>query len=592
MDNTNRLAEAGDEASFKYSFFWKIILPIPFLLILLIAGFSFYLPQANKKSVLITQEMKARDRVEQLKTLRRFYTEFVVKRAKATGSLKPGPNYKAHTDQIPAPTTFLLDYAEKVVTKERINIYSPYPWPNRTSRKMDDFQKRAWQALSNNPEGVVEEFFDNGDKKIIRVAMADRLTESCVQCHNTHPDSPKRGWKVGDVRGIIEITDDVTSSINAAQNRAWYTIIALIIFSLATIYLLYRISKSIAFPFKKLAINIQDVLDGALHREIKYQKRTDEVGVIARSIAKMQSVLRERKVLEDDSAEKTKKLNESFTRLRDMADMFDKTVGQLVQHLSNETTTMREACVKTTDLAHRSSKKVASAEVDGQNMKEQSDRISRLGHEMSTVVSQIGSSAENSRDAAQNAATEAKQASDVLTKLSDSTQSIGEIVGLIRDVAEQTNLLALNATIEAARAGDAGKGFSVVASEVKQLADRTSKATIDISNQTDQIYTATREAITAISSISETITSVAGISADVASQTVTQRDNSNELSASITQSASSTTKMISETSEVAQMVKQAEETILDMQVLVDSVKTHADCLLEETSTFAKTLRNA
>ena len=79
--------------------------------------------------------------------------------------------------------------------------------------------------------------------------------------------------------------------------------------------------------------------------------------------------------------------------------------------------------------------------------------------------------------------------------LSAASADIGKVVQLIQAIAEQTNLLALNATIEAARAGEAGKGFAVVASEVKQLATQTSKATEEISGRIHAVQGATDQAV-------------------------------------------------------------------------------------------------
>ena len=111
----------------------------------------------------------------------------------------------------------------------------------------------------------------------------------------------------------------------------------------------------------------------------------------------------------------------------------------------------------------------------------------------------------NRRRIAAEAVKQAEKTNARINELSQAAGRIGDVVKLITSVAEQTNLLALNATIEAARAGEAGRGFAVVASEVKALAAQTANATEEIGTQIASMQGATQESVTAIKEIGGTI---------------------------------------------------------------------------------------
>lgn len=164
---------------------------------------------------------------------------------------------------------------------------------------------------------------------------------------------------------------------------------------------------------------------------------------------------------------------------------------------------------------------------------EQSHVVASATEELSSSVQEISNLISKSTTIVEGAVTEANNSDKLVAKLVETGTKIGEVTALISDIAEQTNLLALNATIEAARAGEAGKGFAVVASEVKSLAAATAKATGDIESQINDIQGASHQTAEAIQKIIAVISEISDMSLSIKGAVEQQGAATNEVAQNI-----------------------------------------------------------
>ena len=184
---------------------------IPLLGVLLTLGAGFviwYLAQQISQRDLDTAVDDAKHFAYSVTQFRNFYSNEIVPRARESG-LQITHAYRHLPNALPLPATFTLDFGEFLSSRNDgfgLALYSAYPFPWRAEKRaLDDFQQAAlkhFERQADQPFFRVEEI---AGQPTLRYAIADKMLEGCVNCHNSYPGSPKTDWNVGEVRGVLEV---------------------------------------------------------------------------------------------------------------------------------------------------------------------------------------------------------------------------------------------------------------------------------------------------------------------------------------------------------------------------------------------------
>jgi methyl-accepting chemotaxis protein len=338
----------------------------------------------------------------------------------------------------------------------------------------------------------------------------------------------------------------------SADQSLMLQIIAAGVAGIIAIVVLFLLERSIARPVRGMTDAMGRLSKGELEVEIPATGRGDEIGSMAETV----------KIFRDNAIKLAKADEEEEALERQRQERLQAEMMRLSNDLDNALTTATADVINATEemrnqadgmrstvmaVAGLSTEMASSAKETTGNVSSIADSKDVLLKSVSEVTSEVAKSGVATRAAIEKS----KIAAERIGGLAEATDKIGEVVQLITDIAEQTNLLALNATIEAARAGDAGKGFSVVASEVKNLANQTGRATIDIGEHIKAIQDGTKMAVTAMTEIDETINEVGSISSTIEEAMSRQGQVTDDINRNIGQAADGTTNVSEQTAKVS-----------------------------------------
>jgi methyl-accepting chemotaxis protein len=356
----------------------------------------------------------------------------------------------------------------------------------------------------------------------------------------------------------------------------------------------FFVGRSVSRPLKAMTDAMGELANGNFDVVLPGLGRKDEIGNMAHAVDafKVKAAEKAQREAEAKRTEEERAAAAHKTAMIALADRFESAVGSIVERVSSAAAEL-EACSGTlTQTAETTQQLTMTVTAASEQASHNVESVAGATEEMSSSVAEIARQVQESSKIASEAVAQAGKTDARIVDLSKAATRIGDVVQLITAIAEQTNLLALNATIEAARAGEAGRGFAVVASEVKQLASQTAKATEEIGTQIAGMQTATNESVAAIKEISGTINRISEIAMLISAAVEQQDAVTKDIARNVAQASAGTSQVASHIGEVNRGASETGTASAQVLSSAQSLAGESSQLKLEVGKFLHTVRAA
>ena len=368
-----------------------------------------------------------------------------------------------------------------------------------------------------------------------------------------------------------------------------YTLLSLAIVCALGIYF----ARSVSRPITDMVEAMRQLAAGNKDVPVPALERGDEIGEMAQTVQVFKETAVEADRMAAEKVEQERRAEqESRQATLSLADSLEDSIKGIVDNMTKSVEQMvsvSKSLISTSDqTAAQASSVVAKSEETSSTVQTVATAADELSGSIDDIRRQVNDASGN----VLATVNKVKESNATVQELAEGAQKIGHVVALINDIAEQTNLLALNATIEAARAGEAGKGFAVVASEVKALANQTAKATEEISAQIDSMQVKTSETVKAIEGVEKGIGSISEFTTNITNAVEQQTAATGDIARNVQGAAAATQGATQSVQGVSQAASESGTAAKQVHDAFNDLAGQATLLNDEMTQFLAKLRAA